>query len=800
MKIIWLDQLEGQETALVGGKAANLSRLAAAYPVPPGFCLTTTAFDHWQDWQKSEAPTAQTLPAELHQALAMAYEQLAECCGMSDPPVAVRSSAVDEDGHTASFAGQYQTLLNVVGIEALAKAVAACWVAARSPEALAYRQQHGLGAAVGKMAVLVQQLVDAEVAAVAFSANPINGARNEIVINAVWGLGESLVSGQVTPDIYVVDKHDRAILSQQIAQKRRQTMPTAQGVATVAVSQAQHNLPALTEHQISAVAQLAVDLEKVLGWPVDIECAWQGGALYLLQCRPITTLAAEASSVSSEQFTVTWARPEDAEYTWLGGRELVKPLQQSLSLYYYQGWAAAFRAVEARGSLRVRFVHGYEYRLWQFEPIHAWEQTAAAQQAAARTLPARWAEEWLPAIQSDLARWRAVDLRSLADDELACHLHDLLNRQLQHWTIHAHLGSTPLETVQRLIDWYLQRFPDAAESEPYKLVQGQENVSTRSNHELWKLSNEVNFAIAEALRNSQWDRLPASFATKFNDYLDRFGDGMLDGKVRAAQVILVYAETEVPDPLVAVRQLAAERQQFTDQVRAQLNQEEQAHFDDLLELALAHHPLTEDHNLYLDQQSNAATRRVCDEFARRLVEGNILATAEGIDYLTLYELIQWGFGLCDLLQPRVLERKAEHERNARLRPPTFLGQPLQSAAWTDRFSGPATPLTAESGALRGVGASAGVVRGIARVVKTLEEALTLQPGEILVCPATDPRWTPLFALAAALVTDHGGSLAHAAVIAREYRLPAVVGTHEATQQIKSGQVIEVDGVQGVVRI
>jgi pyruvate,water dikinase len=118
----------------------------------------------------------------------------------------------------------------------------------------------------------------------------------------------------------------------------------------------------------------------------------------------------------------------------------------------------------------------------------------------------------------------------------------------------------------------------------------------------------------------------------------------------------------------------------------------------------------------------------------------------------------------------------------------------------DRFSGPATPLDAPPGELRGVGASAGHARGAARVATTLDEALALRPGEILVCPITDPTWTPLFALAAGLVTDQGGSLSHAAVVAREYRLPAVVGTHTATRQIVTGQIIEIDGLRAIVRL
>lgn len=362
------------------------------------------------------------------------------------------------------------------------------------------------------------------------------------------------------------------------------------------------------------------------------------------------------------------------------------------------------------------------------------------------------------------------------------------------------MGSVPLEAVQRLVDWYLERFSQAPESEPYQLLQGQSNTSVDSSHSLWSLSRSLDAQIREQLRLGAWDQLPEPFAASFNDYLERFSDGSGEGRRRAAQMILGYADHAMPDPYETVHRLAAEREATVVAVRARLLPDEQATFDELLALALAHYRLTEDHNLFLDQQSDGATRRVVEEFGRRLAAYGILDTEEDIAYLMLPELLQWGFGLAEPLRPRVAERKARYAQQCRLRPPAFLGRPPEPSTWVDRFNGPAQPLVAEPGTLRGVGASAGVVRGRARIAKMLEDALDLQPGEVLVCPMTDPRWTPLFALAAALVTDQGGSLAHAAVVARELRLPAVVGTYTATEQLRPSQFLEVDGAQGLVRL
>lgn len=287
-QLLWLEQAACQQTTLAGSKAANLSRLAAKHRVPPGFCLTTEALAAYAS--PSLAETTTTLPTLLQTRLADAYHQLARRSQRTNPSVAVRSSAVGEDGLSASFAGQYETYLNIVGTENLYQAVARCWSSAQNARVSAYRQQQGQAVSAGQMAVLVQQLIPADVSLVAFSANPVTGSRNEIMINATWGLGESLVSGTVTPDSYTVRKADLTVIQQQQAAKSVMTILATNGVSEVPVPRAMQQLPALTAAQIQEVSQLTLTLEQEMGWPVDIECAYQGGELYLLQCRPITVL------------------------------------------------------------------------------------------------------------------------------------------------------------------------------------------------------------------------------------------------------------------------------------------------------------------------------------------------------------------------------------------------------------------------------------------------------------------------------------------------------------------------------
>jgi phosphoenolpyruvate synthase/pyruvate phosphate dikinase len=300
MEIHWLGRADCHDAIRVGAKAANLSRLLAHYRIPPGFCVPVAAHARWTEHTGSKVETTggepavllEPLPPALYSALVAAYQDLAEMCGVSDPSVAVRSSAVDEDGATASFAGQYDTYLNIVGVEAVAQAIVQCWASSRSVRVLEYRRRQGLSAAGVCLAVLIQQLVQADISAVVFSANPVTRSRDHILINASWGLGESLVSGVVTPDAYVVRKADLTIVERQIAPKRRMTVLAPEGTQEAPVPRTLQNAPAATDDQVIEMARLSLALEWTMGWPVDIECAYQGQTLYLLQCRPITTLGA----------------------------------------------------------------------------------------------------------------------------------------------------------------------------------------------------------------------------------------------------------------------------------------------------------------------------------------------------------------------------------------------------------------------------------------------------------------------------------------------------------------------------
>ncbi len=273
--ILWLEDPAAISARRTGGKAAALARLADRLPIPPGFVVVGDV---------------DRIAVEL------AYAELGDRAGTDDDAlVAVRSSAADEDGLQSSFAGQHETILGVRGIDELLDAIAECRASAHSERALHYRRASGLTAPRAPLPVLVQLLVPADAAAVVFSINPVTPRSGEVLVNAAFGLGESIVGGTVTPDEWALRRPSLAVARRTIADKRRMTVRAPGGSREVDVPAPLRRLPSITDMQAREAAGLALDLEQELGFAVDLELAWSGDDLHLLQCRPITTLAQEAA-------------------------------------------------------------------------------------------------------------------------------------------------------------------------------------------------------------------------------------------------------------------------------------------------------------------------------------------------------------------------------------------------------------------------------------------------------------------------------------------------------------------------
>jgi phosphohistidine swiveling domain-containing protein len=741
---------------VVGAKAANLGQLAdRGLPVPPGVVVTPAGLARWEQAAGELATAVVGLGAEL---------------GVDR--FAVRSSGIAEDLADASFAGQYETLLDVP-LDAVADAVRRVAASASADRVAAYQRAHGTAAAGSPpMAVLVQPMIAAEAAGVAFTANPVTGDRDQVVVTAVRGLGERLVAGEAVGDEWVV--HDQQITPRRVSEQ------------------------ALTAEQTRAVAALARRVETVLGSPQDIEWAIADGRLWLLQARPMTALPEPVDWTPPRP---GWWRRDFRLGEWLP--EPVTPLFADWLLPALEEGSAAAMATGAEAGLR------FEWAL-----LDGWYYTTPTPRPARGSLLGHLLRHprtllGLPALVRLLLR------PDLAGDELT--------RLTNHWR------GELLPRYRTLVADTQARLAQAPPVEPAALTDIADAVAAVAGEYLW----------------STW--ILAGSAWKVEATLARFCRRHLPTVEVSAQLLVsglpgaepehaghavhsldwvwpTLGETDPiggqADNLLQARrrhaELAARRQAAEARCRSAVasRPRRRRRFDRLL--AAAQH-----FAVIREQQTRALTlgwpllRRCVLGLAEPLCQHGLLGQATDAFFCTRAELRTDGRAtnvpgqaaepddtVPGSLQATVDQRRARWQRQRGLAAPLQLGRPPALAAllFRRRFAGYATPAASPTADALVVGqpASPGRATGRARVLTDPSGFASFQPGEVLVAPATTPAWTPLFAIAAAVVTDSGTLAAHASLVAREYGIPAVVGTGQATHRLHTGQHVTVDGHTGVV--
>jgi rifampicin phosphotransferase len=833
--VLWLGDARCGDVALVGPKAAHLSALTESHPVPDGFCVTADAY--------RAAAGDGTIPVALAQEIGAAYARLVGDLGPgADPdPVAVRSSALDEDGPSASFAGQHDTFLNIVGLDALLDAIARTWRSLGAEGALAYRRAHGLPTEGLALAVLVQRLVVADASGVAFSVDPVAGRDDRIVVNAGWGLGESMVGGTVTPDTWRVDKATLETIETTLSEKARMTVAVDAGTREVAVPTFLRARPALDPEQVREVSALARALEAEQGWPVDVEFAYGHGRLHLLQCRPVTSAAAapaaqEAAAVADGPVP-EWQEPGDAERSWnrdpMHFPEALTTLDMELFLATVQGGLNyGFEHYGSSNRVTLRFFWSRYYGSYARMELDEEAKAAARERMAQRLHPAIaglgrfWEEEWLPEIEGHLSAWRAFDLAGADDEALLVHWDDTLARLRRLWQLHFTLVFPMSMARDGFVELFGELFDGSTKLDALACLQGLENRTLLAGRRLWALRDAADAtpAARRLLRRLPPEEVvPAlrttpeanAFLAKLEGYLDEFG--------RRSPIFGVSRPTQREAPAAVVKMLqdalsqpthdleahhartAAEREGAIAAARRAIRRfptPVRDEFERRLALALVASRIHEDHNFLIDYQAFALTREVALELGRRCTSLGVLERPDDAVHLTSGELRETLLrsGALDRREV-VAQRRAALEAAAAFDPPQRVGTaPDPAAAAGDDFHGRPPPASDDPDTVTGTPGSAGVARGRARVVRSLDDAIGLVPGEVLVAPTTSQPWMPLFATAAALVTDTGGVLSHTAVVAREYQLPAVVGTVVGTSTLRTGMLLEVDGTAGRVRI
>jgi pyruvate,water dikinase len=449
--------------------------------------------------------------------------------------------------------------------------------------------------------------------------------------------------------------------------------------------------------------------------------------------------------------------------------------------------------------------------------------------AAIATLGPLWDETYLPEIKRLLEPLAAFDLRGASLDELVAHWESVQATMNRLFEIHFLIIVPSYLAVSEFDELYIRLFQATDPHESYRLLQGIGNKTVDTSIALWELSRrarnlpEVRRVLTDSTDGDALDALERveggkGFVHELREYFSEYGQrgdawdiaypSWIEDPTPVLRTLREYLDA-YSHPAVELQRTGAERERLVAAAREKLTDPaDRAGFDFLLGAAEKGIVITEDHGFWIDFRGMHQVRMAVVEFGRRFADEGVIDEPQDVFFLHPAEITHTAVGLPALdRRELVAERRAALERARSIEPPPFVGAPPSeepeeenpiSRAMGKLFGGP--PPAPSGDALRGHPGSAGVARGRARIISSIADADRLEPGDVLVAQATAPPWTPLFAIASAVVTDAGGILSHCAVVAREYQIPAVVGCGDATTRIRDGQTIEVDGDQGVVRV
>ena len=839
----------GAVPGVAGGKGASLARLArAGFRVPPGFYVTTSAYLDFigrgglrepvlaamSAVDGSDAATfnaaaarigelfaGQPVPAPTAAAIAGAYA----CLG-DDVPVAVRSSATVEDLPGMSAAGQHDTYLNVRGEAAVLDAVRRCWASLWSARAIGYRARQGVEPGEVSIAVVVQQLVPAEAAGVMFTIDPVAGARDKVVVSANWGLGESVVAGEVTPDVAVIDRASGTLVSYQVGSK--ETMTVADGTATRAAGTPAglRSAAVLSPAQAGELARVGLAIEKLYDEPMDIEWALAAGELSVVQARPITNPASPATGPGEQ-----WNDSLAGDYLWSNGNlgealpdvmtpatwSFVKLLMSRMtfppSLPGYLGYGRIGGRFYANVSMSIalealigisprRFAALFSPVLGKLPPVEEIPRPRLPRWKAARLM--------VPAAVALLRRIRASQKRMpqfLAGAPSRC---ERLRAEIEQATDPRVLASLWPEKVRPLLEEACDMLAAAG---------AHGTILLSAPGKLAKLVGEADSVLL--LSGQQAEGTPlASLGPALG--LARLARGEIDRDTfvrqyghRGSHEVELSIPRPAEDPAWIDGQLAALHDTGHDADALLANQQaaraaawERLAQRDPKKAAAARKLIARWTSVARDREAArtevARSAWVARTWVRRA--GQLTGHGEDLFFLELPETVGLLRGDPAPLA-QVPARRAAYETyqalppypaliRGRFDPIRWAADPNRRSDYYDERARSAKP----ADTITGFPGAAGVVEGIARVLRTSEDAAQLGDGEILVTTVTNIGWTPIFPRAAAVVTDVGAPLSHAAIVARELGIPAVVGCGNATMLLHSGDRVRVDGGNGTVEV
>jgi pyruvate,water dikinase len=826
----------------VGGKGLSLSKMIqAGLPVPDGFHITTEAYRQFvaaNDLQTKILAALAAVDSSLPATLEAASDSISHLFAESKIPndlivaiteaynelnrksVAVRSSATAEDLPEASFAGQQETFLNIRGIDALLDAVKKCCASLWTARAIAYRIKNNIDQNTVALAIVVQEMLNAAAAGILFTANPINGRRDEMVINAAWGLGEAIVGGLVSPDTIVADKVTGKVKKVDIAEKNVITVLAESGTREDPLTDARCRSQVINEAQIGELVRIARGIESFYGSPQDIEWCFADSKFLIVQSRPITALPEELAWPLPYPKAVL-ARGSFAEFV----PEPISPLFATLAVPIARESTVKLMSefgMADEHSYLFEVLNDYVYVGFVFTPKMVWQMIKASFQllgpimktAATRAVAAR--ARFLSTVQ----RWQARDLAALIPSELLMGVREIFTETALYYNM-AQSGTIPTAMISEMVFSAFYKLLVKRKNDPRAetFVFGTENHALRSEKALFdiamwikeqpELADFVTRSSAEKICEALYtDPAPTvlmdEFAVRFGAYLREYGHAIYDlDFAKPTPADAPEALVETLKVYLAGKNNPYERQQAALSLREQaetaisnrLDPLRRKYFRRLLERAQETAPLREDSIADMGL-GHPQIRRMLGEVGQRLSAAGAIASPEDIYWLEAQELdclairLETGEALTNF-EAAVEKRKVKWQTMRRIVPPNTLPR----VSWLSKFYA-SNEQTGDK--IKGFAASAGKVTARACVMLGPEDFDKMQPGDVIVAGITTPAWTPLFARASAIVTDIGGPLSHSSIVAREYGIPAVLATGVGTRRLHDGQVITVDGTKGEV--
>lgn len=821
--ILDFNEIKKEDVLIVGGKGANLGEMTSAkINVPSGFVITADAYRDFlkvnaidsliENGIKKSADDEKILlneaehfrgkiksgkfPEQLENIIREKYFNLG-----NNTRVAVRSSATAEDLPDASFAGQQETYLNVQGIESVLNGVRNCYASLWGDRAVSYRFHQGYDQTSVSIAVVIQEMIESEKSGVLFTVNPVNKKENEMQINASFGLGESVVSGRVTADSYIIDKSGN-IIEVNIGSKETQIIYGDKETVEVSVNPDKRKTRALNDREILELMKCGLEIEKHYGMPMDIEWAIKNDIVYILQARAITTLKNSENDITGN----------DLIEKYINGKKIKKDTQEVMSFFLE----------------KMPFAH----RVLDFDYLMAInDQKVNILSEGGIILPRN------PIIDDDGIQTFSDDgkrigknifkffkiLKNMKDFEFCykkckdfMNIYEVEIEEIKHLNFE---NMTLTECGNFLEESYvlLQKlaydrfkyalFPSVLNSKKFTKIIKKVNSNYSSFDFYWDLDNKTSvvtndvYKMAREIRKNEalkkaiisGDNFKELYK-KYNDFKNISDEFMKNNGFKSDyNCYCLSAKTflEDPDRLINIlRPILNENSNESNDIKdfsklmesvKEIYGRKYQDVEKQIKYFRYFHVVREE-SQYLWETLFYYVRKCVKRINFILLgDENIETGVANLFHKELLEVINRG-------NLNESDKEKINRRNEKF--------PLAVKVWE---ASKLLIFKTDGDVLKGVSGSTGIAVGKVCLINSPKEFYKMKKGDILVCHLTDPEWTPLFKLASAVVADTGSALSHAAIVAREYNIPAVLGVGFATTKFKDGDMIQVDGNKGVVR-